>query len=82
MYFYLTFGINIAALHIFALLKHFTTMNIKNTIYYLFFAVIFLSSCSQKVYFTQQMKHQLTDNKINTKDIQFYNDRKITAKNK
>ncbi len=53
----------------------------KNIIHYalLLVAITMLSiSCSNTIYFTQRMKHQLHDQGIDLTDVQFYNSRKFT----
>jgi len=42
--------------------------------------MITMNSCTPKVYFTQDIKNRLEQNKVDLKSIQFFNDRKVTLK--
>lgn len=43
-------------------------------------AGLLLSSCSNRILFTQQLRHNLYENELNVEEVQFYNSKKIVLK--
>lgn len=50
------------------------------SLFYLSLMALLLSSCSQRVYFTNSIRERMENNNINLKTIQFYNDKEVTLK--
>ncbi len=53
----------------------------KNTyLLLLILASLFLASCNSTIYFTQEMRNNLNENKLDVKDVQFYVSQKLVLK--
>ncbi len=56
-------------------------MNIEKQLVFVLLAVgLLLSSCSNKILFTQQIRTNLYDNNLEVEEVQFYNSKKIVLK--
>ncbi|NOY51464.1 MAG: hypothetical protein GXO88_13000 [Chlorobi bacterium] len=53
----------------------------KKILFPVFFILVFvLGACNSTIYFTQDMRENLNDSRLNVKDVQFYNSRKLVLK--